>query len=193
MPIISKALSTPLADPIHQGDVFQDVKYSYIESEDESSVDIIEYQFPMAIVISQACDVAFMDSLMSAHSGKPAKFMPSVLLCPIYERETAKSGAHLKNAFETLSIAFEEENIFYKNDLKIAEKNWHYRLHNLTIEYNGNMIITNASVDFKHYFSVPISYLINNKKNRLFRLGDVYAEQVTQKFSNYLSRVATPD
>lgn len=193
MPIISKAVATNIEEPIHQGDVFRNVKYSYIDSEDDSSVNIIEYQFPMAIIISQACDVAFMDKLISDRTGKPTKFMPSVLLCPIYEREIAKSGNHLKNVFDTLSIKYTEDYIFVKNDLKVSEKNYHYRLHTLSVEYKDKMAITNAVIDYKHYFTVPITYLINNKNNRIFRLEDVYAEQITQKFSNFLSRVATPD
>lgn len=193
MPIVSEAVVTTADEPIHQGDIFRDVKYSYIDSEDESNVNIIEYQFPMAIIISQACDVAFMDSIITNSAGKPSKFMPSILLCPIYERDVAKSGNHLKTAFDILSLTFNEEVIFVKHDLKIAEKNWHYRLHNLSIKYNGKDVISNAAIDFKHYFTVPITYLIKNKNNRLFRLDDIYAEQVTQKFSNFLSRIATPD
>ena len=66
-------------------------------------------------------------------------------------------------------------------------------MHTLSVEYKDKIAITNAVIDYKHYFTVPITYLINNKNNRIFRLEDVYAEQITQKFSNFLSKVATPD
>ena len=82
--------------------------------------------------------------------------------------------------------------IYFKDDLKTADKDWHYRFHSLTIETGAEKVLENAIVDFKHYFTVPISYLISHKKDRLLRLDDLFAEQITLKFSTYLARVAIP-
>ena len=49
-----------------------------------------------------------------------------------------------------------------------------------------------AVIDFKHYFTVPMTYLIAHKKDRILHLDDLFAEQVTLKFSTYLARVAIP-
>ena len=60
----SKAYKSKLTDQICQGDIFCNVKYNYIESEDDEGVNVVEYEFPMAIIISQACDVIAMEELV---------------------------------------------------------------------------------------------------------------------------------
>ena len=86
----------------------------------------------------------------------------------------------------------ERENTYQRDDLKVAERDWHYRYHYLKIEIDNNIVVDNAIVDFKHYFSVPMKYLVNNKHNRVFHLDDLFAEQLTLKFATFLSRVAIP-
>ena len=46
MSTISKAKKSQLDDQICQGDIFRNVKYSYIESEDDEGVNVVEYEFP---------------------------------------------------------------------------------------------------------------------------------------------------
>lgn len=188
----SKAFRSKLTDQICQGDIFENVKYNYIVSEDDEGINIIEYEFPLAIIISQACDVIAMEELVQNGAGKPAKFMPSILMCPIYEHNAAKSGQHIKDAFEQLSLNFESENTYQGDDYKVAKRDWHYRIHALTVETNKDVVIENAVIDFKHYFTVPITYLITHKSNRILHLDDLFAEQITLKFSTYLTRVAIP-
>lgn len=192
MSTTSKAFKSQLTDQICQGDIFQNVRYNYIDSEDDEGVNVIEFEFPMAIIISQACDVIAMEDIVNNKSGKPAKFMPSILMCPIYDKSASKSGDHIKEAFSLLSLNIVEEPIYFKDDLKTADKDWHYRFHSLTIETGAEKVLENAIVDFKHYFTVPISYLISYKKDRLLHLDDLFAEQITLKFSTYLARVAIP-
>lgn len=188
----SKAYMSKLTDQLCQGDIFQNVKYSYIDSEDEDGANIVEYEFPLAIIISQACDVIAMEELILNKAGKPAKFMPSILMCPIYERNISKSGEHIKNAFDQLSLEFKVENTYQRDDYNVARRDWHYRIHALTVEANENIVIDNAVIDFKHYFTVPITYLIAHKNDRILHLDDLFAEQITLKFSTYLARVAIP-
>lgn len=192
MPTVSKALKSQLTDQICQGDIFQNVKYNYVDSEDDEGVNIIEYEFPMAIIISQACDVIAMDKIISDQGGKPTKFMPSILMCPIYEHSAAKSAQHIKDVFNQLSLRFESDNTYQTDDYKVAQRDWHYRFHALKVETNSKQVLENAIVDFKHYFTVPLSYLASHKNNRILRLDDLYAEQITLKFATYLSRVAIP-
>ena len=192
MSTTSKAFKSQLTDKICQGDIFQNVRYNYIDSEDDEGVNIIEFEFPMAIIISQACYVIAMEDVVNNKSGKPAKFMPSILMCPIYDKSASKSGDHIKEAFSLLSLNIVEEPIYFKDDLKTADKDWHYRFHSLTIKTGTEKVLENAIVDFKHYFTVPISYLISHKKDRLLHLDNLFAEQITLKFSTYLARVAIP-
>lgn len=181
-----------ITEGISQGDLFRNVKYNYIDAEEDDSVDVVEYEFPLAIIISQACDVLAMDELVSNGGGKPAKFMPSILMCPIYDKNVAKSGDHLSDVFSELNLSFNKEDVYHKDDYKIAERDWHYRFHALELTLNGKSVLSNAIIDFKHYFSVPVSYLIKHKENRTYHLDDLFSEQLTLKFATYLSRVAIP-
>lgn len=192
MATTSKAIKSQFKDPICQGDIFQNVRYNYIESEDDKGVKIIEYEFPMAIIVSQACDVIGMEELVSSKTGKATKFMPSILMCPIYDYTSAKSGQHIKDAFDKMLFRFENENTYQSDDYKVAQRDWHYRIHALEIKIEDNILLEKAIIDFKHYFTVPMSYLISNKNNRIFHLDDLFAEQITLKFATYLTRVAIP-
>lgn len=78
------------------------------------------------------------------------------------------------------------------DDYKVAKRDWHYRIHALTVNVDEKDVIENAVIDFKHYFTVPMTYLIAHKKDRILHLDDLFAEQVTLKFSTYLARVAIP-
>ena len=192
MSTVSKAIISQKDDIICQGDIYKNVKYNYIDSEDDDSVNIIEYEFPLAIIISQACDVIAMEGIVNNCQGKPTKYMPSILLCPIYEDDPAKSGQHLEEAFSVNGLAMEKENVFQSDDLKVAKRDWHYRYHFLTIEVGDKIVLEKAIVDFKHYFTVPMQYLIHHKEDRILHLDDLFAEQLTLKYATYLSRVAIP-
>lgn len=191
----SKAQVKKENENICQGDVFKDVRYLYIDSEDDKTVKIVEYKFPMAIIISQACDVISMGEMIALQEGKSTKFMPSILMCPIYDVEVAKRTTHLDQVFRELEIRKTDgknECLLFSDDLKVAQKDWHYRFHDFSVSIDKTIILEKAVIDFKHYFSIPASYLMKNRANRLFHLEDIFAEQITLKFATYLSRVAIP-
>lgn len=193
MGTIAKALKRNIDDIIFQGDIFENVKYSFIVNETDENVDVLEFEFPYAIVISQCCDVNFMSNLMGTKKGKVTKFMPTILMCPIYDDTMAKTGEHIDDAFKELGIIREEENLYNSSEKELFKKDHHYRFHSLNVKLNGKSIIHDSVIDFKHVFSVPITYLLENRGNRVISLEDIYSEQITLKFANFLSRVAMPE
>jgi len=174
-----------------QGDVFRNIKYSYIDEETDDYVDVIEYEFPLSVIVSQACDVTFMSQMQSEEKGKPTKFMPTILLCPIYKGEAVKDNKHLADIFNA-GIALESESFYTSKVREIASTDMHYRFHQLNVEIGFDKVLENGVVDFKHYFSVPASYLLKCRDKRMYRLENLFAEQVTLRFATYLSRVAIP-
>ena len=104
-----------------------------------------------------------------------------------------KKSNHISEIIKEMEFNITDFNLLYKDDLKISSKDWHYRYHNFTMKCDGKIIFENCVIDFKHYFCVPISYLLKNRNNRHYKLEDVYSEQITLKFSNFLSRVPMPD
>ena len=175
-----------------QGDVFSNIKYSYINEETDEYVDITEYEFPLAVIVSQACDVTSMSQMQSENNGKPTKFMPTILLCPIYDGQAVKENKHLTDIKDKIGITLIDEKFYTSKERDITQNDMHYRFHRLEVENDGKMFIENGLVDFKHCFSVPASYLLKNRDKRLYRLEGLFAEQVTLRFATYLSRVAIP-
>ena len=137
MSTTSRAVKCELSDNIYQGDIFRDVRFNYLESEDNDSVEVIEYVFPYAIVVSQSCDVISMSEMEVSKTGKATKFMPSILMCPIYDTTLAKQGEHICEALELMNFAILKENLFNSHEKKVVDKDWHYRFHSLEIEYEG--------------------------------------------------------
>lgn len=180
---------------ICQGDVFKNVRYNYINGEDKDNVEIIEYTFPYAIIISQGCDVLSMGEIAISHEGKMTKFMPSILMCPIYHADYVSKAEHMDEVFSNLGLQDDENDnrvMYTKKDKEVMQKDWHYRFHMLRVVIGKDVVMDNTLLDFKHYFTVPASYLVKNRKNRIFHLEDIYAEQITLKFSTFLARVAMP-
>jgi hypothetical protein len=133
-----------------------------------------------------------MSSLQIEKSGKPTKFMPTILLCPIYAIEDMIENKHLEDIKKELKIDLINEPICTSEHKNVAKCDMHYRFHKFDVRCKGIIIFENYLIDFKHFFSVPASYLLENRKNRKYRLNDIHAEQITLKFASYLSRVAIP-
>lgn len=190
----TKASAKPCGeeDLLLQGDVFKDVKYMYVDSEDDEKIYLIELEFPYAIIVSQACDVYFMSKLQKERGGKVTKYMPSILMCPIYNKALFKVAKHIKDIGIQQDLAIEIETLYNSNHEKIIENGAHYRFYTFDIQVDHCDVMSNAILDFKHSFSVPTSYLLSNISNRLFSLDTIFAEQITLKFATYLSRVAIP-
>jgi hypothetical protein len=170
-----------------QGDVFCEVKYIYIAKETDDTVEVVELVFPLAIIISQACDVDAISNLSSTNGIKTTKYMPSILMCPIYDEETLRSSDHLSEISPLFHL--KNEHLYSSKVKDIIENNTHYRFHFLNLK-NPKEATGCFAIDFKQYFSVPVEYLSSNKQKRQFRLETLFAEQVTLKFAVYLSRVA---
>ena len=190
----SKAVIPSQEQGVGQGDIFKGVKYSYIDSEDDDSVEVMEFTFPYAIVMSQSCDVAYMDEFESGETSAVVRYMPSILMCPIYPKDLIKHGEHLKDIFNYLDRTIESGAPYYnKDDIRVAEKDQHVRFHALKIDASERTIMDQAVIDFKHLFSVPMKYLRNHRSQRICTIEDIYIDQIVNKMAAYLARVGLPD
>jgi hypothetical protein len=192
MTTVASARYPSKEDSLCQGDIFKEISYTYIDSEDDEGINLIALEFPLSIVVSQACDVTFMSDLQKEKKGKATKYMPSILMCPIYNKEQIRSATHISDISHPGELSIDLEKFYTSEDIKIAEKDYHYRFHVINIKVDDKQIINDAVIDFKHYFSVPASYLLSRIENRLYSLDTIFYEQVTLKFAAYLSRVAIP-
>lgn len=185
---------------INQGDVFADVRYAFIDTEKEDSIEVVEYTFPYAVVVSQSCDVCFMDEFERSEEKVPLKFMPSILMCPIYSLDQVKNSEHLSGIYSEMGYKYpKEKNYFVGDDRRVTQKDQHVRFHLLNINIVSREddevtpFISDAVIDFKHVFSVPMKQLRNIREaQRVCTLDELYIDQIVNKLCAYIARIGLP-
>ena len=122
-------------DDVLQGDIFRNVSYIYKTKESNDYVDITEFLFPYVIVLSQSCDISAMSKMID-NGGIINKFMPSVLVAPIYEKEAFKSGNVLDEIVKSMDFRIEKNYFFNSKEFSVIENDYHARFHILKFEKN---------------------------------------------------------
>lgn len=182
----SKAVILPAEQGVGQGDVFKDVKYSYIDSEDGDSVEVMELTFPYALIVSQSCDVAYMDDFESGETSAAVKYMPSILMCPIYPKDLIKHGEHLKEVFSYL----DRNIIFFKRQAKgwtfvrVLESFLHQSLINRRL---GHIFLNEDDIIFVYNnrvrkYDLNTGELIANQQMRDAKSKEYSGKDVMNKF-----------
>ena len=173
-----------------QGDIFRDVEYIEYVSEKGGVIEVSRIIFPLAIVLTQDCDLEQDFRFRWARKKKPQtqdKWLLSVLVAPLYNLEHVYEGEHLSE----LKIAMEKINRKKSPGtyLLINERpRYHY------LDFAENVPIVPSVIDFKHYFSVNVNYLKKIKKsNFVCCVSDLYREDISQRFASFLARIGLPE
>ncbi|HEX2896844.1 MAG TPA: hypothetical protein VHP63_02200 [candidate division Zixibacteria bacterium] len=172
---------------IRQGDIFSDVEYFVDINDDGVEARIRTIKFPLSVVLTQDCDLLWDNLRRVEKKGLTDNaILISILLAPLYNFEYFKSGVHL----EKLNLT--ADNNWRKTRLEDLIKNKNPRYHYLDTS-DEDVSIVSSVVDFKHYFSVRQDYLEANYKNA-FRgsLNQLFREDLSQRFTSFLSRIALP-
>lgn len=62
------------------------------------------------------------------------------------------------------------------------------------LDFPDDIQIVPSIVDFKHYFSVSITYLNKVRPQKFVcRLSELFREDLSQRFAAYLARIGLPD
>lgn len=174
---------------IHQGDIIKDVDYIESICEKSGDIEIKKIRFPLVIVLTQDCDLAQDYKLRYGHCEKKYhdKFMFSVLVAPIYNADHVFEGKHLELLERNMQAINRRRSpgSFIMNN---ENPRYHY------LEFIDSIPIVPSIIDFKHYFSVNVDYLKRKKKNDFIcKVSEIYREQITQRFSNFLARIGLPE
>lgn len=79
-----------------------------------------------------------------------------------------------------------------KTENKYLKQNQIPRYHYL--EFPDDVNIVPSVIDFKHYFTVNILYLMEIKDtNFVCKVGKLYRERISQRFANFLARIGLPN
>jgi len=173
---------------IVQGDIFRDVDHIEYVDIRNGILNVSKIVFPFVIILSQDCDLAqdykyrYSRSKCNDHD----KFLLSVLVAPLYNVEHVYAGEHLQEIDQKMA-QINKTKTPGKNLRNNETPRYHY------LEFPSNVPIVASVIDFKHYFSISVEYLRRHKKdNFVCQLSDLYKEDVSQRFSSFLSRIGLP-
>lgn len=169
---------------VSQGDVFRDVSCIEYAVEKRGIIEVSKIVFPLVIVLTQDCDLE-QDWNNRGKETQSTKLL-SVLVAPLYNAEHVFQGEHL------LDIGIKTEPINKKKSpgtmlMQNERPRYHY------IDFPPSVPLVASVVDFKHYFSVHVTYLEKIRRtNFVCRLCDLFREDVSQRFAAYLGRIGLP-
>jgi hypothetical protein len=173
---------------ISQGDIYKKVEYLEYAIEKINIMEISKIEFPYVIVLTQDCDLnEDYNTRWSRKKKKDQdKKLISVIVAPLYNAEHVYIGEHLSELGMKMGIINKGKSP--GNNLKLNKNpRYHY------LVFPENISIVPSVIDFKHYFTVNVEYLKKHKKgNFICQIKPLYREDISQRFSSYLSRIGLP-
>ena len=154
----------------------------------KGNLEISKIIFPLVIVLTQDCELTQDYNYRKPLTQRPFqnKMLLSVLVAPLYNADHVFLGQHLSE----LGIVTDTINKI-KTAGKYLKDNERPRYHYL--EFSEEIPIVPSIIDFKHYFSVNVEYLRKFKSsNFVCRVSELYRENISIRFANYLSRIGLP-
>jgi hypothetical protein len=165
---------------VFQGDILKDVSFSVLSQEGREDI-TLNY----AIVLSQDCDLEWdFETRKNKFRKDDDKFLQNILICPLYPYESFILG--------NKHITDSQRRIFKSSDdkKKLQRNNEFKRFHYLPeIEH---IDLPSLIIDFKHYQTIPRDFLYSLDENRVTSLNELFREDVSQRFANFLSRIGLP-
>ena len=173
---------------VAQGDILRNVEYVEYVKERSGVVEVSKIIFPLAIVLTQDCDLEQDYRFRWSRKNTPNedKWLLSVILAPIYNAEHVYTGDHL-SALGMNMNSYSRNKTPGKNLRNNETPRFHY------LEFPDSVPIVPSMIDFKHYFSANVLHIKDHKKNNFVcQVSELFRENVSQRFSSYLSRIGLP-
>ena len=173
-----------------QGDVLRDIECIEYVAEENGVIEVSKIVFPLVVVLTQDCELEQDARYRGTQEPPPSnqdKKLFSVLVAPLYNAEHVFEGQHLaelKLNMSTINRRRTEGKTLMQNE----RPRYHY------LDFPAEIPIVPSIIDFKHFFSVSITYLDRMRsKNFVCRLSELFREDLSQRFAAYLARIALPD
>jgi hypothetical protein len=170
----------PLPSRVAQADLFEDLELIEDFKTTGSKVQIQKISFPYAICLNQECDLQ-NDFINTANSD--AKLI-HLAFAPVFNFEQFLQGKHWGGLFRD-NPAQKRDSTTIKKIIDNEIPRYHYLI------FNDDKM-PELIIDFKHFFSINKDSVYEQLPKRLCSLSDLYRESISQRFSNYLSRIGLP-
>lgn len=174
---------------ICQGDIFRNIEYIEYAIEKHGQIEISKIVFPYICVLTQDCDLNsdYRVRWSRKDTKDEDKKLISVIVVPLYNAEHVFAGEHLSDIKMTMQ-KISKSSTTGKKIMDNEIPRYHY------FEFSNDIRLVPLIADFKHYFTVNVEYLKKVKKsNFICKIGKLYREDFSQRFSWYLSRIGLPD
>jgi hypothetical protein len=161
----------------------------YVEYVEEKAgdIEVSRIVFPLAIVLTQDCDLEQDHRFRMDDRQIQDKRLISVLMAPVYNVEHVYQGVHLTDigiVMEKISKAKTPGEYLRNND----RPRYHY------LEFEQGVPIVPSVIDFKHYFSVNVEDLLRVRPLAyVCSVATIFREGIAQRFASYLARVGLPE
>lgn len=188
-----------------QGDIYKDItmindiilEYDQERNLNKASIDDTVYSY--SIILTQECDLE-QDYLNRKNiyedqyhrraripEIKHDKYIPMILLAPAYLAGRLKDGDHLIEEFEQKMEKYGSRN--WDKILSNENKRYHY------LKTNVNLNIPDLIIDFKHYFTLSRDVFYEKYLNTsyLASITILFREELSRRFSNFISRIGIPN
>lgn len=177
---------TDYTSRVCQGDILRNIPYIEHVIENEGVIEVSSVVFPYVVVLTQDCDLEQDHNSREEGRDNQDKWLISVLVAPLYNAEHVYDGEHLSE----LSIKSQQINK-KRSPGQIIRQNSNPRYHYL--EFPEEIPVVPSIIDFKHYFSVNTEYLRELKSHGyVCTVSELYREDISQRFSAFLSRIGLP-
>lgn len=184
-------IKTRNAARISQGDIYRDVEFIEYAIEKDGIIEISKIVFPAVVVLTQDCDLNQDYKVRWAkkdHLSNHDKKLFSVIVAPLYNYEHFYKGEHLSSLPMQMADISQMGKTQKNNLLRNQIPRYHY------LDFPKKIPIVSSVIDFKHYFTVNVEYLKKHKKeNFICQIWPLYREDISQRFSSYLSRIGLPE
>ncbi len=169
---------------ICQGDLFRDLLVSVGSG---SGTEHLLANLDYAVVLTQDCDLEqdHRERIKKPVPIKKDKYIDTILICPAYGFDDFVDGTHIAGRqMET----FESGKLRDRIKANDVYKRYHYLSEDLD---NG---VVELVIDFKHFITAPRSLLYKKRKeNYVTTINEIYREELSHRFANFLSRIGLPD
>lgn len=169
------------SDRICQGDIFTDIEV--LESFKVKGAQIIleKISFPFVVCLNQECD---LENDFNSTSKKDTKLL-HLAIAPAFNFEDFLSGNHWAGIFDNNDTAKRKD-----TKTKLIVDNEMPRFHYLKFK---EAQMPELIIDFKHFFTINRDLLYGQIDKRFCSLDDLFKEKLSQRFSNFISRIGLPE
>lgn len=166
---------------LYQGDILKDLDFVVGDAGLDTEKDHVSLEY--AVILSQDCDIE-QDYNSRGKESNNDKYLRSMLVCPAYHIEQFALGKQIDD-WPMRVFSIKELEKLRRND---EYKRYHY------LSKHEDYLIPELILDFKHFFTLPRKFLYDRKKEiYLASLSELFREELSQRFSGYLSRIGLPE